>query len=445
MEKVIKAICLLAAVIFFMPSCQMKEDDIFSTDPATRQDTWMAEYRRVFNNNDHGWALYASNPTYGRHPMVATYAVKFDQEYCTFYKSAATVHIPNCADIDSIVSTYSFKMDNGIVLSFDTYNTFLHSSADQSEFFAQDLQADFEYCLERFSSNEDTIFGRSKVKQLPFFMVKMPMKPQDYQAASDNIDAYAAYNCVMIVEGDTLQARFLSGYKNLVVYFPDEEGGEDVEHLYSYGNLIDGIYLIENFVYKNTTVVEMKLDKEKGEFRAINSDAKIGPKPYVEYLTKSDDDDQWFWGYSGLGSYTCQEWDKAKAAVDASGLFTSSSLKTINLMPDGKGGLDVVVNKWYGDGEIHYDIEMKKVSGDEVAFRYTGQETSGLGYSPYDAGLKYIIDALAKKDVWTTYKITFKEGTPLIPSGFILTDESNPDNSYYFEPNFRYYHNSIWD
>ena len=69
MKTIFKVIsfCLLISAV---ASCQMKEDDIFDVDPATRADNWMADYRRVFNNNEYGWALYTDNPTYGRHPAV---------------------------------------------------------------------------------------------------------------------------------------------------------------------------------------------------------------------------------------------------------------------------------------------------------------------------------------------------------------------------------------
>lgn len=445
MKRIIRyitaAVCMAATVM----SCQMKEDDIFDIDPATRQDNWMAEYRRVFNNNEYGWALYTDNPTYGRHPAVRAFAVKFDPQNCTFYRSSATSSLPGAYMYDSIVSQYSFKMDNGIVLSFDTYNLFFHWYADQSQSFSQDLQSDFEFCLDRFSANEDTIFGRGKTKQLPFFMVKMKTTPEEYQRLSDEIATYAAYNCVMMCAGDTLKARFLSGYNNLLVYYPDEEGGDPVEHMYSYGNLTNGIYLLENFTYKGTTVVEMDLDKETGEFHDRLSDTKIGPRPYVDYLFEDNDDDQWFFGYSGLGSATRAAWDEARTALTAGGKYSPDNLAYICISPDGQGGLDLVVNKWYGADEMHFVMEMKKLANDRIAFRYTGRETSGRDFSFYDAGMKPIVDAFARQDVWTTYKITYKEGNAMNPRGFIFTDEGNPDNSYYFEPNFRYYHYSIWE
>lgn len=445
MNKIFRFALLLALAAGALSSCQMKEDDLFDVDPATRQDTWMAEYRRVFNNNEYGWALYTDNPTYGRHPAVMTYAVRFDQQNCTFYKSSATANMPNVAGLDSVVSQYSFKMDNGIVLSFDTYNDFFHYYADQSQFFSQDLQADFEFCLDRYSANEDTIFGRGKTKQLPFFMVKMKTTPEEYQRLSDEVDAYAAYNCVMVCAGDTLQARFLSGYKNLLVYYPDTVGGDDVEHMYSYGNLTNGIYLLENFHYKGKTVVEMHLDRETGEFTDSLSGAKIGPKPLVDYLLYADSDDSWFFGYSGLGAWTKGQWDLMRQAMSAGGLFSPDNFYNITLLNEGGGQLVLVVNKWYGSDEIHFRMEMKKVSDTEIALRYTGKEMSGRDFSFYDAGFKYVVDALAKRDSWTTYKITYKEGNPMNPTGLIFTDESNPDNSYYFEPNFRYYHSSIWE
>ncbi len=425
-------------------SCQMKEDNLFAVDPATRQDNWMAEYRRVFNNNEYGWALYTDNPTFGRHPAVYTYAVKFDQQNCTFYKSSSTMYLPGVSSLDSVVSQYSFKMDDGVVLSFDTYNDFFHYYADQSQYFAQDLQADFEFCLDRYSANEDTIFGRGKTKQLPFFMVKMKTTPEEYQRLSDEISSYTAYNCVMICAGDTLQASFLSGYHNLLVYFPDSVGGDDVEHMYSYGNLTNGIYLMENFKYKGNTVVEMNLNRETGEFVDSLTGTKIGPKPLADYLYYDDSDDNWFFGYSGLGSWTKIQWDEMRTDMTASGKFNPDNFHNITLQNEGDGQVVMIINEWY-NSEVHFHMEMKHVSENELAFRYTGMEMSNYDFSFYDAGMKHVVDAFAKKDTWTTYRITYKEGNAMNPSGLIFTDESNPDNSYYFEPNFRYYHDSIWD
>ena len=150
-------------------------------------------------------------------------------------------------------------------------------------------------------------------------------------------------------------------------------------------------------------------------------------------------------GYSGLGSATRAAWDEARTALTAGGKYSPDNLAYICISPDGQGGLDLVVNKWYGADEMHFVMEMKKLANDRIAFRYTGRETSGRDFSFYDAGMKPIVDAFARQDVWTTYKITYKEGNAMNPRGFIFTDEGNPDNSYYFEPNFRYYHYSIWE
>ena len=445
MTAIYRSITLAALTATMMASCQMKEDDIFDIDPATRQDNWMAEYRRVFNNNEHGWALYTSQPTYGRHPSVQAFAVRFDQERCTFYKSSATGSLPGMAGVDSVQSLYSFKMDNGIVLSFDTYNAFFHYYADQSEYFSQDLQGDFEFCLDRFSENEDTIFGRGKTKQLPFFMVKMHMTPEEYQAKSDSIDNYAATNCLTVIGGDSLQTQFLSGYKNLLINFPDVEGGPVVEHMYSYGNLTTGIYMMENIKYKGTTVVEFNLDKVTGTFHDPRSGARIVGRPLTDYLMKDDSYDNWFFGYSGLGAYSKGEWDKMREAIDASGLLTSQNIISINFEPYADGTMDLVINKWYGIDEVRYPMELRKVSDSEIAIRRNGEETSGRDFSFYDAGLKYLVDAFAKSDSWTTYKITHRIGNSMQPNGFELTDEANPGNSYYVEPNFRYFHASMWE
>ncbi len=446
MKKLLYLIAMAACMPFTFSSCSFMEDDIFDTDPATRQDNWMAEYRRVFNNNEYGWALYASTPTYGRHPSVGVYAVKFDQEYCTFYQSSTTLRIPGMWDKESYTSTYSFKMDNGIVLSFDTYNGFFHYGADQSQYFSQDLQGEFEFCLDRFSENEDTIFGHGKTKGLPFFMVKMKNTPQEYQKLSDEIDNYAAYDCMMTIAGDSLYCKFYGGYHNISVYFPDNEGEEPVEHMYSYGPLVDGIYMMENIVYKDRTVVEFTLDRESGIFedKVGGSGAKIIGLPLCDYFLTKENNDVWFFGYSGLGTYTQGEWDKMKETLNASGNFSADWLHNITFDCDGNGGVRLIINMWYVE-QITYPLEAKRISDDEIAFRWTGEEICSCDFSFYDSGMKYLLDALAKKDGWTNYKISFREGNSMNPAGFELTQVDNPTNSIYFETNFRYYHDSIWD
>lgn len=445
MKKILYLIALSLAAGLMPSGCKMMEDDLFDTDPATRTDNSMAEYRRVFNNNRYGWAMYVSTPTYGRHPMVGVYAVRFDSQFCTFYKSATTQSIPNMAGVDSVVSTYSFKVDNGIVLSFDTYNDFFHYGADQSEYFSQDLQGDFEFCLDRFSENEDTIFAHTKTKGLPVLLLKMDMPAEDYQRVSDEISKYSAYNCISIIGSDTISTRFLEGYRNLVLMYPDKEGGPDVEHMYSYGNLTNGIYMMEPIQYKGVTIRDFALDRETGIYTNDETGAVIKGKPLADYLYNSTDYDNWFFGYSGLGPYTAAEWDLAKADMEASPNLSPSNMANINFMPYGNGTMDLVFNIWYGDGEIHYPMQLRKDADDLLSVKWTGEENSGLPFKYYDNGCKRIVDAFARTDKWTSYKISFREGNSMNPVGFELTDTENPGNSYYIENNFRYYHSSIWE
>lgn len=432
------------AVTALMPSCQMKEDDLFSEDPATREDNWMADYRRVFNNNEYGWALYTDNPTYGHHPQPSTYAVKFDSIWAHFYH-VTNDNLPGVNVGDTLKSLYSFKMDNGIVLSFDTYNKWFHWQSDQSQSFSQDLQGDFEFCLDRYSDNEDTIFGRGKTKQLPFLMIKLDRPAADYQAAADGMNAYEPYNCVYICAGDTLPARFLSGYHNLTLTYKDEGDTVATDHDFSYCNLTHGVYMLENIVYKGITVKELELNADGSGFTDLNKKAIIGPKPFYSYFWGNFEDDGTFTGYSNLGSYTKGEWDKMRSALKKSGKYNPDNLAYCLLEPNGEGKISLMFNKWYGDGEICFDCDIKKISNDEVAVHYTGTERSGLGINCYNAGFKYAVDAFAPKDGWRVYKITNAGGNAMNPEGFVWTDEANPDNSFAMPTNWHYYHYSVWD
>ena len=445
-KKLAVAVVVACNIAAALTGCQMKEEDLFDQDPANRSDEWMADYRRVFNNNEHGWALYTDNPTYGRHPSVHTYAVKFDQYYSTFFRSATTVRLSNPDDraADSIKSMYSFKMDNGIVLSFDTYNGFFHYYADQGQYFSDDMQGDFEFCLDRYSENEDTIFGRGKTKQLPFVMIKMPVEAPEYQIRTDSItNNYSPYNCSFVCAGDTLAARFLGGYQNLNIWMEGDDPSID-GHLYSYGNLLGGIYLLEPIEYKGVIVKEMHLNADKSGYDDVCGKAKIIPKPMANYFTEDQEYDSRFWGYSCCGPWTKGEWDKARTALTGT-QYDPGKLVYVCLSTDGKGNIDLIFNMWYGSGTITFPLELKKIDNDHIALKWTGKENSGLGYSVYDLGLNYIVDAIAPKDEFKTFTVTCQGGSKMSPSELTLVDESNPDNWFYFGTNWRYYHQSIWD
>lgn len=296
----------------------------------------------------------------------------------------SSARMPYVNTLDSVVSMYSMKNDNGIVLSFDTYNAFFHYYADQSQYFAQELQGDFEFCLDRYSANEDTIW----------------------------------------MDGDD----------------PSIDG-----HLYSYGNLVGGIYFLEPIEYKGHVIREMHIKADKSGYDDIYDQAQIIPKPFANYFLQDEEYDSRFFGYSALGPWTQQQWDKAREALTASGVYDPNSLVYVCIYTDGKGEFHLIFNMWYGSGEIHYPMEMRKVSNDEIALRWTGEEHHGLGVNLYEAGFRYFVDALATKDEWRTYRISAQTGSVMSPGELKLTDEQNPDNSFYFPTYFRYYHQSIWD
>ena len=134
-KKYIYCLLLLVSCLSLLPTlygCQMKEDDLFEMDAANRSDAWMADYRRVFNNNKYGWALYTDNPTYGRHPSVATYAVKFDQVYSTYNYSTERVAKGDFIRMKEISLDYTFPKAwiapiglQNVNLKFQATNLFL--------------------------------------------------------------------------------------------------------------------------------------------------------------------------------------------------------------------------------------------------------------------------------------------------------------------------------
>jgi len=171
---------LLLFCPFILQSCLKDQKDIFGESPAERIDATLKNYKKVLASSENGWLLEyypEENQSYGGF----NYVVKFTEEEVKAYFELAS-------DVSSTVeSLYQLIADDGPVLSFDTYNTFLHYFATPSSTMTDGYQGDYEFILMGISDDQNEIMLKGKKTGNRMLLKRMPESPIDYLNAVRSI------------------------------------------------------------------------------------------------------------------------------------------------------------------------------------------------------------------------------------------------------------------
>ncbi len=147
-HKIYPYLLLLMATLL-MQGCLKNQEDIFDEKPTVRLDNFIEEFRTVLESSEGGWVMdYYPQPDQSIGGIA--YIVKFkDGEVTAWWENKPG---------KTATSNYSLRKNSGPMLSFDTYNEFLHYYAEgkNSSALYQGYKGDFEFRL-------DSIVGRDIV------------------------------------------------------------------------------------------------------------------------------------------------------------------------------------------------------------------------------------------------------------------------------------------
>lgn len=171
---------LLLTLPFLFQSCLKEEEDIFGKDPSVRVEEALKNYKKVLASAENGWLLeyYAeTNQVYGGY----NFAMKFSNSDVTAYFELAD-------PTTSMTSLYQLISDDGPVLSFDTYNPFLHFFADPSSDMPDAYEGDYEFILMGISEDGSTINLKGKKTGNRMVMKQLAESPDTYLSKVGNIE-----------------------------------------------------------------------------------------------------------------------------------------------------------------------------------------------------------------------------------------------------------------
>ena len=418
--KKYRYITFLLGIILFV-SCNPVEENLFDDSSAIRIEKSLLNTQDVLKNAENGWLMEyypSSQQTYGGYNVLA----KFTDKEVTIASEIEDFDITE-------KSSYSLKQSAGPVLTFDTYNEIFHTFSDPNSSKSGlgdngvGMGGDFEFLI--LKSTQDSVILKGKKTGNRIIMTPI-QSGTDWGAYVEELqeasEIMAFKNFEYHVAGQIIPVRV--SYRSLIMTYTNEEGNE-VTVSAPYIQTLTGYKLYQPLTILGVTVEAFNYGKEGDTeyFTPVNgTDARLVAvfPPLNQTLVSGD----WFFAFSGLGTYGKNYWNYAKVnGLDAIGEELYYAYMGLS---DGKYGFNFASYDGvdlYG-GALHFNYELIDENKVKYSFALTG---AGDGVWYYqNAEFVYLIYPLYGGSNKT---FTLTADNEKDPSWILLTDDNEPNNT----------------
>ena len=244
---------LLALPALFLQSCQTEEENVFDKSYSERMDDFLQKAQETLVASQYGWALDyypKSNQSYGG----VAYTIKFTRDN-------AIVRYENKPDDGEVKSLYKMKEDDGPVLSFDTYNTFLHTYATPKSGEYRGKEGDFEFVIDSIGADRIKIHGKRSLNTM--YLHKLSGEASEYMEKVTNLTNLFVFSDVALNIGGKPYTLVITDKNNrqLAIYDGDKIIAES-----AYAFTDKGIRLYEPITLNGVQLYDLTLDKATAKF-----------------------------------------------------------------------------------------------------------------------------------------------------------------------------------
>ena len=244
---------LLALPALFLQSCQTEEENVFGKPYSERMDEFLQKAQETLVASQYGWALdyYPQrNQAYGG----VAYTIKFTND-------DAIVRYENNPDDGEVKSLYKMKEDDGPVLSFDTYNTFLHIYATPKDGEYRGKEGDFEFVIDSIGADRIKIHGKRSLNTM--YLRKLSGESSEYMEKVTDLTNLFVFSDVALNIGGKPYTLVITDKNNrqLAIYDGDKIIAES-----AYAFTDKGIRLYEPITLNGVQLYDLTLDKATAKF-----------------------------------------------------------------------------------------------------------------------------------------------------------------------------------
>lgn len=398
---------LMALPTLLLTSCLKDQEDIFSDSASARAEKYLANAKKVLTSAENGWVLnyYPDrNQSYGGY----AFTLKFNDQ-------TVEVGAEIAVDVtETIESSYILNNEDGPVLTFDTYNAFMHYfSTPHGSSGAGGYQAydgDFIFIIMDISEDENTITLKGNRSGNIMYMHRLTTPADEYLQKLVELENMmpTSYN---YTDGSDFITVSLSG--GTARFNIGEEETEEVAYIYT----LDGVEFYEPITVKEQTMTGIQYIENAEQVPALgNSTVMLN----VVYLPANEIflNNDWYIAYSMLGSYAQPYFDKAKAGSDSEG--EEISIMALTVLYSGYVNLYFMSGPYAGALGFDYELE----GDDQITLTYNaaGNDTNGNGGWYYkNAGYNNLVVPLSR-----TFKL--EPDSKVKPTRMVMRDQSEPTN-----------------
>jgi hypothetical protein len=413
---------ILLLCLLFSPSCLKEEKDLFSEPPAERMDKALKEYKEVLSSSEKGWVL-----EYYAHPEQAyggwNFVIKFTESSATSYSDLSDDTSENYECL------YQLIADDGPILSFDTYNAFLHFFSTPSSALYQAYRGDYEFILMGMSEDKNEIRLKGKRTGNKMILRRISENPESYLTKVFGIqDKIGAAGYIMHAGGKDFDC-YLDD-RILYLQYPDANN-EIVTVEVAYCITDRGIRLYNPVEINGITVEEFIAE----EARMVSTEGNITIDylylPTNEYFISSIPKTSYFLFDSASDLLdvcdAMKTWNQTITSLASASAYRLTYLKLLLAYDGGAPTFRFYASQSSGSVfEFIYSYSISKVDGTEDKVRFGSTITNANG----NAGLTpYFVSEFAAKIVAEgTYILTPNKK---VPSIIKFTSERDPNIWFY--------------
>lgn len=180
-----RLVAILLICTVFAASCANDEDAVFDQSAANRLNEAVSNYQQLLQSSPEGWLVnyFPDGGNYGGYAYTARFDANGSVEVRSTIADYRGVSFSGSrlTSENATTSLYQVLSEQAIVLSFDTYNPFLHVLTEpQGSTNPDGFGGDYEFVFQRVSTQQDTIVLKGKRFGGDFIMTRLNGSAEDY-------------------------------------------------------------------------------------------------------------------------------------------------------------------------------------------------------------------------------------------------------------------------
>lgn len=282
MKKNITIYFLLALVSFGLQSCLFQEDDYFDDSSANRATADVKRYNELLESAPNGWRM--------EYYIGEDYSLGGITLLCKFDGQRVKMASQGYDGSETISSLYKVVSEEATMLTFDTYNEYIHSFGRPQGVNPNpngNLEGDYEFIITDSSADQIVMRGKKYGNTIVMHALPEDLNWETYINSVNETEESAFFNRYqLLVDGNSLGMMQQSNYTFVIGY---NDGGNVVQMQAPFYFTTDGLRFRESIALAGVNVQNFVWDNATETFTCTDAGATnvslkgVYPEGYIKY------------------------------------------------------------------------------------------------------------------------------------------------------------------